>query len=72
MLNRKEAKEMARYIVLGVNHYNSSNEQTDYVMSVLERYNLVEKIKLNDKVMGNHNSLDNTLEDIGLDEDMAL
>ena len=75
MLNKNEAKEMAKYIALGVSHYNNITDQTNYIMSVLERYNLVEKIKLNDKVMGNHQSLSNSLEnveDVDLEQDMAL
>lgn len=52
MLSKKEAKEMAKYIVLGVNHYDDIKDKTSHTLSVLEKYNLVEKTKVGDKVMG--------------------
>lgn len=73
MLNKKEAKEMAKYIALGVSHYDNIKDKTNYTLSVLERYNLVEKIKLNDKVMGASIDLDDE-EEIkdDFEQDMAL
>lgn len=72
MLNKKEAKEMAKYIALGVSHYDNINNKTDYTLSVLERYNLVEKIKLNDKIMGTSVGLDEEETKYDLEKDMTL
>ena len=45
MMNRTEAKEMAKYLVMGVDHFETGKEKRDFVGSVLERYNIVEKDK---------------------------
>lgn len=73
MLSKKEAKEMAKYIVLGVNHYSKIKDKINFTMDVLERYNLIEKVKLNDKIMGNsQNDLEIDEEKDELDNDIAL
>lgn len=73
MLSKKEAKEMAKYIVLGVNHYSEIKDKINFTMDVLERYNLIEKVKLNDKIMGSpKNNLEIDEEKDELDNDIAL
>lgn len=66
MLKREEAKEMSKFIVLGLNHYDSMKDKINFVSNVLEKYNLVEKVKLNDKIMGNTQRIKT---DLALNED---
>lgn len=43
MMNRVEAKEMAKYLVMGVDHFETGKEKRDFARRVLERYSVVEK-----------------------------
>jgi TATA-box binding protein (TBP) (component of TFIID and TFIIIB) len=73
MLNEKEAKEMAKYIVLGVRHFDDIHDQISVTMDILEKYNVIEKeksmFKVPSRVMGVKNGME-LEEALEVDEDV--
>lgn len=52
-MDEKTAKEMASYIAKGVSHFDTMQEKQNVVMDILDRYGVLEKEKVGDKVFGN-------------------
>lgn len=55
MMNEKDAREMAKYIVMGVEHFDKKQDKINVTMDILKKYNLIEKEKsvvFGNRVMG--------------------